>query len=39
MLTRTKGALAAALILSAVSAAQLAGQIYLADIVFNWLNR
>jgi hypothetical protein len=39
MLTRTKVILAAALIVSAVSAAQAAGQLYLADIVFNWLNR
>jgi|HubBroStandDraft_2_1064218.scaffolds.fasta_scaffold601255_2 hypothetical protein len=39
MSTRTKVALAAALVLSAVSAAQLAGQFYLTDIIFNWLNR
>jgi hypothetical protein len=39
MLTRTKVALAAALVLIAVSAAQLAGQFYLADIIFNWLPR
>ena len=39
MLIRTKVAIAAALILSAVSAAQLAGQLYLTDIIFNWLNR
>jgi hypothetical protein len=40
MLTRTKVALAAALILAVtVSAAQAAGQLYLADIMFNWLYR
>ncbi len=40
MLTQTKIALVAvALILTAVSAAQMAGQLYLADIVFNWLSR
>jgi hypothetical protein len=41
MLTRTEVALAAALILGAVTviAAQAAGQLYLADIIFSWLNR
>jgi hypothetical protein len=40
MLTRAKVALAAiALILIAVSAAQSAGQFYMADIIFSWLNR
>jgi len=40
MLSRTKVALVAvALILCAVSAAQMAGQFYLADTIFNWLNR
>jgi hypothetical protein len=40
MLTRTKVTLAAiALILLAISAAQSAGQFYMADIIFKWLNR
>jgi hypothetical protein len=40
MLTRTKVALAGiALILIVVSAAQSAGQLYMTDIIFNWLNR
>jgi hypothetical protein len=40
MLTQTKIALVAvALILTAVSVAQTTGQLYLADIVFTWLNR
>jgi hypothetical protein len=40
MLPRTKVALvAAALILTAVSAAQTAGQLYLADVIFNWLRK
>ena len=40
MMARTKVALAAALIiLTAVGVAQAAGQLYLADIVFNWLTR
>jgi hypothetical protein len=38
MSTRTKIALAVFLILG-VGAAQAAGQLFLADIVFNWLNR
>ena len=40
MLIRTKVVLAVTLIiLGAISAAQAAGQLYLADIVFNWLSR
>jgi hypothetical protein len=39
VLTRTNVALAVTCILGAVSAAQAAGQLYLADIIFNWLNR
>jgi membrane protein DedA with SNARE-associated domain len=39
VLTRTNVALAVTFILGAVSAAQAAGQLYLADIIFNWLNR
>jgi hypothetical protein len=39
MSNRTKVALAVVLILITVSAAQAAGQLYLADIIFNWLNR
>jgi hypothetical protein len=38
MSTRTKVALAVILILG-VSAAQAAGQLFLADVVFDWLNR
>jgi hypothetical protein len=40
MSRRTKVALVtAALIVIAVGAAQAAGQLYLADVIFNWLNR